>query len=153
MISRSEETELRSRERADYGFARVRDLAFDAVKLLWDRRRKDGMKQTDLANAIGRDPAWVSRSLRAPGNWTLRTIGELVEAMEGEVEIVVHANEDMAARGINFDAYTDYQKKPKDYPPPPAMRDSSQILDGPQQRDLRSKSPLRGLEDATQEVG
>lgn len=153
MISRSEQTEPKPRERADYGFARVRDLAFDAVRLLWNRRREAGLKQTDIANAIGRDPAWVSRSLRAPGNWTLRTIGELVEAMDGEIEMVIHANEDTAARGTNFDAYDGYQKNSAGYPPPSAMRDGSQILDGRQQRDLRSKSPARGLEHAAQEVG
>ena len=103
MISRSDETELKPRQRADYGFARVRDIAFDAIRLLWDRRRVAGMKQTDLANAIGRDPAWVSRSLRAPGNWTLRTIGELAEAMDGEVEIIIHANEDAVTHNANFD--------------------------------------------------
>jgi hypothetical protein len=151
MIFQFDRTEPRPRERADYGFARVRDLAFDAIKQLWKRRSEAGMKQSDLAIAIGRDPAWVSRNLRAPGNWTLRTIGELVEAMDGEVEIIVHAAEDIATTRPNFDAYAGYQKGPEEYPPPPAL-DGGQILDTQRSRNLRAKSRAHGWEDATQEV-
>ena len=82
------------RDRADYGFARVRDIAFDAVQSLWRRRRSEGMKQVDIARSLEREPAWVNRSLRGPGNWTLRTFGEMVEALNGEIEITVHAMED-----------------------------------------------------------
>ena len=53
------------------------DLAFDAVSNLWRRRQSEGMKKKDIAEALGRDPAWVSRSLSGPGNWTLTTFGEL----------------------------------------------------------------------------
>ena len=69
-------------DRGDYGFARARDIAFDAVLALWRKRKAAGVKQSDIAAALGRDPAWVSKQLKGPGNWTLRTIGELVEAMD-----------------------------------------------------------------------
>jgi hypothetical protein len=108
MTSRSEPHALTARERRDYGFARVRDLAFDAVQSLWRRRRDAGMKQIEIVNAIGRQPAWVSRNLRAPGNWTLRTIGELVEALGGEVEIRVYAKEDRPEAAQNYSAYDGY---------------------------------------------
>ena len=52
------------------------------------------MTQKDLAAKIGRDPAWISRKLHGPGNWTLRTIGAFVVALNGEIEIKVHALED-----------------------------------------------------------
>lgn len=81
-------------DRGDYGFARVRDKAFDAVLELWRRRQSEGRKLTDLASVLHRDGAAVCRNLSGPGNWTLRTFGELVEAMDGEVEISVHALED-----------------------------------------------------------
>jgi hypothetical protein len=68
------------------------------------------MKQSDIVKAIDRQPAWVSRNLRAPGNWTLRTIGELVEALGGEVEIVVHAKEDPLQNPSNYSAYIDYDR-------------------------------------------
>ncbi len=97
------------RDRADYGFARARDLAFDAVQSLWHRRRSQGMKQIDIARALDREPAWVNRSLRGPGNWTLRTFGELVEALDGEIDISVHALEDPLPMAPNYHAYAGYE--------------------------------------------
>jgi hypothetical protein len=103
---------LAPRELANYGFARVRDLAFDAIHALWRRRQEEGMKQLDIVRALSRDPAWVSRNLRGPGNWTLRTIGELVEALNGEIEIVIHAKEEVPERPSNYSAYFGYQVPP-----------------------------------------
>src|SRR5882672_11283893 len=77
-------------QRADYGASRVRDAAYDAVMDLWRRRKSEGMTQTQLADALGGDAGWLSRNLRGPGNWTLRTVGRLVEALNGEVELKVH---------------------------------------------------------------
>src|SRR6266702_7255878 len=82
--------DLTPKEREAFGFARARDVAFSAVRDLWKRRRAQGMTQKDLATRIGRDPAWVSRKLQGPGNWTLRTIGAFVVALNGEVEIKLH---------------------------------------------------------------
>lgn len=93
----------------DYGFARARDIAFDAVQSLWRRRKESGLKQIDVAHAIGRSPTWVNRSLHGPGNWTLRTLGELVQGMNGEVEIIVHGIEDAPLARPNFHAYADYE--------------------------------------------
>lgn len=98
-----------ARDAGDYGFARARDIAFDAVQALWRRRKDAGMKQIDVAYAIGREPAWVNRSLRGPGNWTLRTLGQLVHGMNGELEITVHAMEDPVLARPNFHAYADYE--------------------------------------------
>src|SRR5579864_6387916 len=104
---------LAPRELANYGYARARDLAFDAIHALWRRRQQEGMRQLDVVRAIDRDRAWVSRNLRGPGNWTLRTIGELVEALNGELEIVVHAREDAPEKLSNYSAYAGYQLAPK----------------------------------------
>jgi len=93
---------------ADYGFARTRDLAFDAVNVLWRKRKSAGMKKTDIAEKLGRDPAWVNRALRGPGNWTLRTFGELVEALDGEMEIIVHDLTESSVTSANYDAYLEY---------------------------------------------
>ena len=97
-----------SRDRADYGFARLRDQVFDAVTALWRRRKAEGLTQKELAARIGRDPAWVSRNLAAPGNWTLRTAGELIQALAGEAEINVAALEDRPETPANVDAYGGY---------------------------------------------
>jgi hypothetical protein len=108
MTIRSDLADLTPKERDQYGFARVRDIAFDAVQSLWRRRRAEGITQVDLANAIGRDTAWVSKNLRGPGNWTLRTFGALVEGLGGAAEIIVRAAEDPPAVRTNYDAYLDF---------------------------------------------
>lgn len=114
MTSPSDVGQLEPRERAQYGVARFRDLAFDAVQTLWRRRQAAGMKQSDLATAIGRDRGWVSKNLRAPGNWTLRTIGELIEAMDGEIEIVVYGIEDRLQPRPDYDSYDGYARNRND---------------------------------------
>lgn len=109
MPSRSAKPKTDAQNAADFGFARTRDLAFDAVQRLWRRRRDEGMKQIDIAKAIDRQPAWVNRSLRGPGNWTLRTLGELVQGLNGELEITVHGLEDAPTVRGNYHAYADYE--------------------------------------------
>lgn len=108
MTSRSEAVPSAARELADFGFARVRDVAFDAVQKLWRRRQAEGLTQKEIAEALDRDPAWVSRRLKAPGNWTFRTFGELVQSLRGEAEITVFALEDPSTDLSNHDAYDDY---------------------------------------------
>jgi transcriptional regulator with XRE-family HTH domain len=107
MPSRSDTEKL---NRANYGFARVRDVAFDAISDLWRRREAEGVKQKEIAEALGRDPGWVSKNLRGPGNWTLRTIGELVEVLGGEIVIKVYALEDPLESRDNYDAYLGYSE-------------------------------------------
>lgn len=92
--------DLSPKERAEFGFARVRDAAFDAVATLWRKRQQEGMTQLDLAQSIGADPAWVSRKLRGPANWTLKTFGAFVEGLGGEASITVRAMEDHPSRRL-----------------------------------------------------
>jgi transcriptional regulator with XRE-family HTH domain len=108
---------LGPRELEAYGFARVRDTAFDAVNALWKRRKAGGMTQKDLADRIGRDPGWVSRNLRGPGNWTLRTIGAFIVALNGEAEITIFGLEDTPHYPKNADAYSGYGDTTRITPP------------------------------------
>jgi hypothetical protein len=102
-------SDLTPRELEAFGFARARDVAFNAVRELWKRRRGQGMTQKDLAAKIGRDPAWVSRKLQGPGNWTLRTIGAFVVALNGEIEIKIHDLEELSNDRPNYSgAYEEY---------------------------------------------
>ncbi len=96
---------LNTQERADYGQARVRDAAFDAVQRLWKIRKAAGMTQADLAAKLGKDPAWVSRNMTGPRNWTFKTFGALIEALEGEVEIVAFGKDEPVSEAPNFRAY------------------------------------------------
>jgi hypothetical protein len=100
--------EMKRNTNFDYGFARTRDIAFDAVMRLWDRRKAEGLTKAQLARNIGRDPAWVSRYLRGPGNWTLKTVGAFVVGLNGEVEINAHGLEDPIHPITNYDAYMEY---------------------------------------------
>lgn len=99
---------LSERDLADYGVARLRDQMYQAVLSLWRRRRSEGVTQKQIAEAIRRDPAWVSRNLRAPGNWTLKTAGELIQALDGEAEVKVFALEDPLESPPNHNAYDGY---------------------------------------------
>jgi transcriptional regulator with XRE-family HTH domain len=94
---------LTREERRDYAIAAAQDAAFDAVAELWRKRKAAGVRKSDLADRLGRDRGWVTRSLSGPRNWTLRTLGELAEALDGDVEIVVIGREEPARH--NFDAY------------------------------------------------
>lgn len=97
-------------DRAKYGVERAKSLAFDALHELWRKRRGEGRTQSDLASTLGKDEGWLSRNLRGPGNWTIKTLGEMVEALDGELEIIVHPIEDREKDGRNGDAYSGYKK-------------------------------------------
>jgi hypothetical protein len=99
---------LERRDLAEYGVARFRDQIFDSVLVLWRRRKAEGWTQKFVAERIGRDPGWVSRNLRAPGNWTARTAGELIQGLNGEAELLVTALEEPAENPSNYDAYEGY---------------------------------------------
>jgi transcriptional regulator with XRE-family HTH domain len=109
MTSPSKPNVMTPHERADYGLSRVRDAAYDAVMDLWRRRKAEGMTQAQLAEVMGGDTGWVSRNLRGPGNWTLRTVGRFVEALNGEVELRVHGLEDPLPVPPNYHAYVGYE--------------------------------------------
>lgn len=93
---------LDSRDRATLGFARVRDAAFDAIYRLWMKRREQGLSQKELAERLGRDQAWVSRALAGPGNWTLRTLGEMAECLDAFVEIQAKPKESIQPGNFNI---------------------------------------------------
>jgi hypothetical protein len=99
---------LKGRNLEEYGTTRIRNEAFEQVQLLWDRRKRAGWTQKRIADLLDRDPAWVSRNLNAPGNWTLRTFGAFTQALDGEVDIKITALEDAVDTPSNFDAYEGY---------------------------------------------
>ena len=96
---------------AGFGFARARDKAFAAIRDLWRVRQSEGMTQADLAARLGRDTGWVSRKLSGPSNLTLRTFGDLADALDGEVEIKLVDLKSGTAAG-NYDAYIGYGESP-----------------------------------------
>ena len=131
MTTKFDLNDIPARDLANYGSARARDLAFDAVKELWARRRAEGMKQVDLVNFLKCDPGWVSKALRGPGNWTMRTFGALAAGMNGEIEIALHAMEDPLPSLPNYHAYADYDSnslvQSVSAPTPPAKMARKQL--------------------------
>ncbi|MCV0385646.1 MAG: helix-turn-helix domain-containing protein [Nitrobacter sp.] len=127
MTSQSKQIVMTPDQRADYGFARVRDAAYDAVMDLWRRRKAEGMTQSQLADALGGDTGWLSRNLRGPGNWTLRTVGRFVEALNGEIELKIHGLEDPLSAPPNYHAYIGYEAQTATDPAAPFGLPSSGI--------------------------
>ena len=109
MPTQSDLVHLTPEERREFGFLRVRDAAFDAVASLWKRRQNEGVTQTEIAAAIDGDEGWVSKNLRGPGNWTMKTFGAFVEALNGDVQINIRAMEDPLPVLTNYHAYVDYE--------------------------------------------
>jgi len=99
---------LTAEQRASFGVDRIKMLAFEAVHKLWARRKAEGRTQSQLAATLGRDEGWLSRNLRGPGNWTMKTFGEMIEALDGDVEIVVRGIEDPRVDRSNDHAYAGY---------------------------------------------
>lgn len=100
--------EWTNEEQRELGVLRVRDAAYDAIYRLWKERQAEGMTQKELAEFLGKDQGAVSRILAGPGNWTLKSIGELAEALKGIVFIDVVAAEKHAS-GDNYDIYADWE--------------------------------------------
>ena len=48
------------------------------------RAKHDGLKKTDIARRLGKDPAQITRWLATPGNLTLKTVSDLLIAMKCE---------------------------------------------------------------------
>lgn len=129
MTTQSSLPPLSPGELEQYGYARARDLAFDAVQMLWRRRKAEGMTQKDVAAAIDWDEGLLSKKLSGPGNWTLRTLGALVEALRGDLQIVV-APVEQPLPGLrrNADAYSGYRSSPLKTDIPAASTSSGTVF-------------------------
>jgi hypothetical protein len=73
---------------ADLGYGRTatRLMIAGAVWSLWEQLQLEKcVDQQWLADRLGKDKSRVSRLLKGPGNWTLDTVADLLEAMEGRL--------------------------------------------------------------------
>jgi predicted transcriptional regulator len=109
-------------ERAQHGAALAKGVAFDAVYALYRRRQAEGWTNARIASNVGVDEGWLSKQFVGPRNATMKSVGTLVEGMDGVLEIKVHALEDLHAGRINYDAYAEYEapleQKPISQVPP-----------------------------------
>lgn len=58
----------------------TRDAIYDFII---QRLMESGVTRATLARRLGKDPSQVSRTLGAPGNWTIDTCAELLFAIDG----------------------------------------------------------------------
>jgi transcriptional regulator with XRE-family HTH domain len=124
---------LTGRALEEFGAEVIKNEVFDQVHLLWERRRAEGWTQKQIAEAIGRDPGWVSRNLNAPGNWTVRTMGAFVQGLNGEIEIHIYAIEDALDTPPNYHAYDGYIPEDEDVTRRPLTIDVTQKPQKPYQ--------------------
>ena len=107
MISPSALSPMSTLDRARYGAAVAKDVAFDAVQALWRRRQAEKWTLKQAAENVGKDEGWMCKQFQGPRNWTMETFGTLIQALNGEVRIVIDAIEDFAKSRDNYDAYAE----------------------------------------------
>ncbi|MFT8613173.1 MAG: helix-turn-helix domain-containing protein [Gluconobacter oxydans] len=95
--------EFSPQEVEQLGHELAKHAAHAAVRQLLELRLSEGMSQRAIAEKIGRDPGWLSKTLRGPANWTLKTVGSIVEAMDGKLVINAIPKEESSRN--NYDAY------------------------------------------------
>jgi hypothetical protein len=114
MTSRSGINPMTPKDRAQFGGAVAKDAAFDAVYALWRKRFAEKWTRKKAADAIGVDEGWFSKQFNGPRNWTMETFGSLVQALDGDIEIIVHPIETRSkGRGNSYDAYAEMDGMPR----------------------------------------
>jgi len=101
---KTSQASLAAVDAVELGVARAHDAFFEAVHDLWLVRYAEGMKKKDIATFLDKDPAWVSRAMAGPGNWTIETFAGLVEALDGLIDLKILPR-DKIRPSTNYDAY------------------------------------------------
>jgi hypothetical protein len=63
---------------------RIFGAIYDALMV---RKKDPGLTPTEFGERIGRDKTGVSKILRGPGNWTIKKISDVANALDLEVEV------------------------------------------------------------------
>lgn len=86
MTSKARKAEPLTEARKAYSRTATRAKIASAIWRLWKKiSQEQGLDQQWLADRMGTDKARVSRLLKAPGNWTIDTVADLLEAMESRL--------------------------------------------------------------------
>jgi len=65
----------------------VEGLIADTAQLIWDLMERKNLKQADLARLLNKTPAFVSQLLNGKANMTIRTLAEVVYALDATIKI------------------------------------------------------------------
>uniref|UniRef100_E6PZY9 HTH cro/C1-type domain-containing protein n=1 Tax=mine drainage metagenome TaxID=410659 RepID=E6PZY9_9ZZZZ len=63
------------------------ELIACAAQLITDLLERRGWKQVDLADRMGKTPAYVSQLMSGKTNMTIRTLAEIMHALDADVKI------------------------------------------------------------------
>lgn len=79
-------------EIADHGLVysrqRLKNQLFEVVlQAFVERFRRNNLNKSDLAFAMKRDPAQITRWLKGPGNWTLDTVSDILRALRADLRV------------------------------------------------------------------
>jgi len=83
----------------EYFRSRLQSRLHQLVLDEYIRQEDKGLNQAGLARRIGRKPEVVNRLLGAPGNWTLKTVSDLLLGMGAEPDFIIERLKDIADRG------------------------------------------------------
>ena len=77
---------------------RYQNRVFQSVMAYFETlAERDGLTKAQLAQALGKDPAQITRWFAVPGNWTLDTVSDLLLAMQAEMSDEVIPFQEMAS--------------------------------------------------------
>ena len=87
MLPSHETSRFDANEREFLGITLARQIFGALYSAVEDRHTNHGLTRGELAERTGRDKTGVSKLLRGPSNWTIRTISDVANGLELDVEI------------------------------------------------------------------
>lgn len=82
-------SKLTPRKKRDVAYYRQRQrnrVFTEIVSFLADEMQKRGITKKDLAVALGKDPAQITRLFSAPSNFELDTLSDILLALDAEMD-------------------------------------------------------------------
>jgi hypothetical protein len=101
-------------EREFLGLTLERQIFGALYSAVQDRKDCLGLTRAEFGRRIGRDKTGVSKLLRGPGNWTIRTISDFANALDLDVEITFVDRRDVNRVFTPF-GFVEFPAAPQNY--------------------------------------